>query len=77
MSDTFITEGEGFKVSWMTGVKVLKPVEYRITTEVLPRRWWQRRPREQYWVTSDFGRMGPFETWGEVFSTKRLLSVVQ
>jgi hypothetical protein len=51
-----------FRVTWLTGVKELKPVEYRIETERTGR-WWWRKP--QYWIATDFGRLGPYVDYNE------------
>lgn len=45
------------QVTWLTGEKVLKPVEYTVTEKVTGPWWWRRR---EYWIECEFSRLGPF-----------------
>jgi hypothetical protein len=48
-----------YEISYMTGVKVLKPIEYRVTA-AMEGPWWWRQTR--YYVESEFVRLGSFDT---------------
>lgn len=41
------------------GVKLLEPIKYRIVGGQVPVKWWQRR-REEWFVESNYMRLGPF-----------------
>lgn len=50
-----------YNITWLGGVKELKPVEWRITTQLVGR-WW---PRTRFFLETDFCRLGPLKTRDE------------
>lgn len=49
--------------TYLTGELRLDEVEYRIIGGALARPWWKFwAPREEWFVESDFVKMGPFDT---------------
>lgn len=56
---------DNVRVNWLTGEKVLKPVEYRIASTTEGRWWWRKTV---YWIESEFARLGPISTQEEANS---------
>ena len=44
------------------GITLLPPIEYRAVGGKLPRRWWQWRDREEWYIHSPFCTIGPFDS---------------
>lgn len=56
------------QIAW--GTKVLEPVKYSVETASRGRWWWKRM---EYFVVSDFGRLGPFFKVSEVTDAMEIL----
>lgn len=57
------------ELTWIGGQMELKPVEYWISHKIVDaRRWYApwRRTRTEYYLESEFGRLGPFDTTSEI-----------
>lgn len=48
----------GITITWMGGVKTLKPIEYHITEKAKGPWWWRRI---EYWIECEYSRLGPFD----------------
>jgi hypothetical protein len=59
------------QVIWEGNIKTLPPIERRIVETVGGPWWWRQR---QYWIESDYCRVGPFDTKSEA---GRALSLFQ
>ena len=55
------------KIHYLTGEMELQPVRYWITTSIRYRWFWSRL---EYYVESEFTRIGPFSTYDEAASFK-------
>ena len=55
-------------ITWLGRVMELKPVEYKITKKQIEvKRWFGwRSTRTEYYLESEFGSLGPFDTPGEI-----------
>lgn len=49
----------GYEITVLTGVKVLKPVQFHVEMR-MEGPWWWRQAR--YYVACEFSRLGPFDT---------------
>lgn len=70
MPGTPIYNEPEYKFTFLTGSLKLEPVRYWIDEEIVPRRW--RSDKKQYWVCSEFMRIGPM-TWLQADDTLGLL----
>lgn len=53
-----------YEITFLTGTKVFKPVEYNIVERVTGPWWWRRT---RYWIECEFSRLGPFDTKDEAY----------
>lgn len=47
-----------YKLSWLTGVKYIEPIDYWLEEVIIKRRWFQSDKKE-YYIACEFCRLGP------------------
>lgn len=57
-------------ITFLTGEKKLEPVEYRIVKQITNEQYlyFFNYKRVEYFIETDFSKLGPFETKDEIFN---------
>jgi len=66
--------GIRFEIEVRFGVMHFEPPQYRIVAQAV-KSWW--RSRTEFWIESEFMRLGPFGDRGEAEATRRLMQLTK